>query len=106
METCCSNTKVARSHGITNAGKFSFTYVLTFCTECGMIYPVTSNFNDGKMMNETTLKDLFLTYVEKQRAFELKRFHFGSDEPEVVDAHQEANSYRRMILDKIEELEQ
>lgn len=105
MTTCCPDTKVARTEGITYAGGFCFSYVLTFCTKCGMIYPVTSNFRDGKIMNETSLKDLFLDYVEKQRKFELKKFHFGSDDPEVVDAQQEANSCRRTILDRIEEIE-
>ena len=103
MDTCCPNTKATRIEGKTEVGKFSFGYVLTFCSECGMIYPITSHFRDGEIM-KNSLRDVFLEYIEKQRIFELKRLHFGSDDPEVVDAQQEANSFRRIILDRLEEI--
>jgi hypothetical protein len=53
-----------------------------------------------------TLKDAFLVYVEKQRNANFIRDANGTDHPNTHQAYAEANEYKRVVLDMIEEIEE
>jgi hypothetical protein len=53
-----------------------------------------------------TLKDAFLVYVEKQRNANFIRDANGTDHPNTHQAYAEANEYKRIVLDMIEEIEE
>ena len=51
------------------------------------------------------LKELFLNYVERQRSANATKDAFGIDDPKTKKAYEEANAYKRKVLDMIEEVE-
>ena len=51
------------------------------------------------------LKELFLNYVERQRCANATKEAHGVDDPKTAQAYEEANVYKRKVLDMIEELE-
>jgi hypothetical protein len=51
------------------------------------------------------LKELFLSYVERQRNANSIKEAFGTDDPRTIDAYQDANEYKRRVLTLIEEIE-
>lgn len=51
------------------------------------------------------LKELFLNYVERQRSANATKDIYGSDDPKTAKAYEEANIYKRKVLDMIEEVE-
>ena len=51
------------------------------------------------------LKEIFLSYVERQRSANSIKEVYGPNDPKTVDAYQEANAYKRKVLELIEELE-
>lgn len=56
------------------------------------------------MENSMPLKELFLNYVERQRSANAAKDAFGVDDPKTKDAYEEANVYKRKVLDAIEEV--
>ena len=51
------------------------------------------------------LKEMFLSYVEMQRAANATKDTNGTDDPKTVDAYQRANEQKRKVLQYIEQLE-
>ena len=51
------------------------------------------------------LKELFLSYVERQRSANATKDAYGIDDPKTIDAYQVANEYKRKVLNMIEEVE-
>jgi hypothetical protein len=51
------------------------------------------------------LKELFLNYVERQRSANAAKEAYGIDDDKTVKAYDEANVYKRKVLDMIEEVE-
>jgi hypothetical protein len=51
------------------------------------------------------LKEIFLSYVERQRSANATKEAYGPDDPKTVEAYQEANAYKRKVLDMIEQVE-
>ena len=51
------------------------------------------------------LKELFLNYVERQRSANAAKDAYGIDDDKTIKAYEEANVYKRKVLDMIEEVE-
>lgn len=52
-----------------------------------------------------SLKSLFLKYVETQRSAEEWKSVLGTSNDKTISAFEEANSYKRQILDELEKME-
>ena len=51
------------------------------------------------------LKELFLSYVERQRTANAAKDAYGIHDSKTAKAYEEANAYKRKVLNMIEELE-
>lgn len=51
------------------------------------------------------LKEVFLSYVERQRSANAAKDAHGIDDKRTLEAYEEANAYKRKVLDMIEEVE-